>query len=169
MNGITPLHPPPNFSPSTLGNSPTHPYHVLVFLANQECNPSLCPRLHHSKRCVHLTNYSVNKKSDKFVQAGAGGAAGDGAAAAAASSSSKAGRASMTAGGGGGGGGGGSRHQQHGSGGSTPPDPLSECVGSKWSLSGLRAYLEASGVGPGWAAVWRQVGARLWVGGGEGV
>ncbi len=112
-----------------------------------------------SKRCVHLTNYSVNKKSNKFVAAsGGGGGGGSGPGPGAANGGSP----SAAAGGGGGGQGSAASlaaaAQAAVSRPGPPADPLAECGGSKWSLAGLRAHLEARGLGPGWEAVWRQVG-----------
>ncbi|GFR40319.1 hypothetical protein Agub_g857 [Astrephomene gubernaculifera] len=115
------------------------PLRLYVFpdgLARLATEPYSADRAQLSKRCVHLTNYSVNKKSTKFVKAAQQQQQGGGEEGGAASS----GGTAAPAGGGGGGGG-----------------PASECEGSKWSLSGLRAYLEARGMGPGWAMVWRQV------------
>ncbi|GLC44290.1 Tubulin polyglutamylase ttll5 [Pleodorina starrii] len=157
------------------------PLRLYVFpdgLARLATEPYSADKADLSKRCVHLTNYSVNKKSDKSAkqqqqqgqagqQQGQGGQQGqqDGAAGGEAAGSA-------------GGSGPGSApqhphphpHPQHPqqqqaaargssscSSGGPPVDPASECEGYKWSLSGLKHYLEARGLGPGWLAVWRQV------------
>ncbi|KAG2488455.1 hypothetical protein HYH03_012961 [Edaphochlamys debaryana] len=117
------------------------PLRLYVFhdgLARLATEPYSADKADLSKRCVHLTNYSVNKKSNKFVKAGAGGEAGPGAGAGAGAGGQAASAAALGRAG-------------------RASDPASECTGSKWSLSGLRAYLEARGLGPGWEAVWRQV------------
>ncbi|KXZ45141.1 TTL8 protein [Gonium pectorale] len=128
------------------------PLRLYVFpdgLARFATEPYSADKADLSNRCMHLTNYSVNKKSNKFVrQPGQQPHGGDPSGAGAgrhprASDPSCSGSTCASA--------------PLSSLVSQPPDPASECCGSKWSLRGLRAHLEERGLGPGWPAVWRQV------------
>ncbi|GIL87357.1 hypothetical protein Vretimale_1604 [Volvox reticuliferus] len=132
------------------------PLRLYVFpdgLARLATEPYSADKADLTKRCVHLTNYSVNKKSNKFIktqpllsqpqgqQSGKVAEGGGGDAVPSTSSAPPPALPSFS-----------SSSYNH-----QPADPSSECDGSKWSLAGLRHYLESKGMGPGWNAVWRQV------------
>ncbi|GLI70118.1 hypothetical protein VaNZ11_014924 [Volvox africanus] len=136
------------------------PLRLYVFpdgLARLATEPYSADKANLTKRCVHLTNYSVNKKSAKFLKAQPlipqlqtqtqgqqPGGVGEGGGGGTLSSTSSALPSALPSSS--------SSSYSH-----QPSDPSSECDGSKWSLAGLRYYLESKGMGPGWNVVWRQV------------
>uniref|UniRef100_A0A7S3R6Q4 Tubulin--tyrosine ligase-like protein 9 n=1 Tax=Dunaliella tertiolecta TaxID=3047 RepID=A0A7S3R6Q4_DUNTE len=97
------------------------------------------------KRCMHLTNYTVNKKSTKLAQNQAAYGVATAAAEDAAGKDHAGGQAPTPPKG--------TKPASHLPYPPSPPPPFT----SKWSLKELQAHIEAERGGPAWQSVWSQV------------